>query len=154
TFTSSSESFATRPRPLHFLHRSVTTCPVPPQLPHVRATVKKPCWKRICPRPWHCGHVVGALPPSAPLPLQSGHTAWRFTLTCFVTPKMDSSNVSSRSKRRSSPRCARERRRPPIPPPPPKKSPNRSPKISVISMLPSKPLPPKPFPTPACPKRS
>ncbi len=43
--------------------------PAPRHCGQVRATVKKPCWKRTCPWPRHCGQVVGDDPGAAPEPL-------------------------------------------------------------------------------------
>ena len=51
--------------------------PAPRHCGHVRATVKKPCWKRTWPWPWHCGQVVGDEPGAAPEPLQVSHASWR-----------------------------------------------------------------------------
>src|SRR6266550_1971019 len=44
--------------------------PWPLQCPHVLAIAKKPCWKRTCPEPRHCGQVRGAVPGLAPCPRQ------------------------------------------------------------------------------------
>ena len=42
--TVSLRSFCTRPAPLQVGHGLAMTVPVPRHWPHVRATVKKPCW--------------------------------------------------------------------------------------------------------------
>jgi hypothetical protein len=42
--------------------------PWPLHWPQAFAIEKKPCWKRICPVPRHCGHVFGCVPGFAPRP--------------------------------------------------------------------------------------
>jgi hypothetical protein len=63
----------------------------------VRATVKKPCWKRTCPWPRHCGQVVGDEPGAAPLPWQLSQFSWRGIWIAVSAPRADSSNEISRS---------------------------------------------------------
>ncbi len=75
--TVSVRSFVVRPSPLHVTHGFEMMRPEPWQREHVRATVKNPCWKRCCPRPWHCGHVVGLVPGAAPEPLHVSHVSRR-----------------------------------------------------------------------------
>ena len=154
TLTFSFSSLATRVSPLQVWQGSPMMDPAPPQAPHVRATEKKPCWYRICPRPWHWVQTVGPRPEALPRPLQVGHVSRRRILISVSEPKIASSNSIARSKRRSSPRCWREARG--WPPPILNISPNRSPKMSPKSTEPLNPLnPPGPGPlTPAWPKRS
>jgi hypothetical protein len=45
--------------------------PVPPQAVQVRATLKKPCWKRTWPRPPQVEQVAGSAPPRVPRPRQA-----------------------------------------------------------------------------------
>ena len=70
-------SRATRPAPRHALHGLVMIRPAPRHCGQVRATVKKPCWKRTWPWPRHCGQVAGDDPAAAPDPLQVSQFSWR-----------------------------------------------------------------------------
>ena len=95
--TVSFRSFTTCPAPAQAVQGLAITRPAPPQLPHVCATVKKPCWKRTCPRPWQRGQVAGAVPAADPLPPQASQRSWRGICTVVSAPRADSSNVISRS---------------------------------------------------------
>src|SRR5258706_3712906 len=64
-----------RPAPRQLLHGSLITFPVPEQVKQVLATLKKPCWKRTCPRPPQAWQAIGAVPDFAPLPPQLGQTS-------------------------------------------------------------------------------
>ncbi len=137
--------------PEHFPHGSLITWPVPPQRLHVRRMEKNPCCIVTCPRPLQAPHFSAWLPFFAPVPPQSPHPAVRGTTISFSVPKTASSNVTSRSYRRSAPR----RGRPPPPPPPPKIPPKKSLMMSSTPMPWKSSNPPNPWPAgPACPKRS
>ena len=69
--------------------------PEPRQRPHVRATVKKPCWNAIWPVPLQVPQVVGLLPAAAPDPAQVSHFSCRGTRMVLVAPKRPSSKSIS-----------------------------------------------------------
>src|SRR5207248_7276254 len=86
-----------RPAPLQLAHGSLITFPAPPHCGHVRATAKKPCEYRICPRPAQPLQVTGDVPGFAPLPLHVAHVITRGTLMETSLPKTASSNEIVRS---------------------------------------------------------
>jgi hypothetical protein len=90
-------SRVTRPAPRQELHGLVMMRPVPRHCGHVRATVKKPCWKRTWPCPRHCGQVDGDEPAAAPEPLQVSQFSCRGIWTAVSEPCAASSKVISRS---------------------------------------------------------
>src|SRR5215211_4130755 len=60
--------------------------PSPPHLEQGVESAKNP-WSRLCtPLPPHCGHVSGAVPGAAPVPLHSPHVSSTGTPTRVVTP--------------------------------------------------------------------
>ena len=54
--------FRCAPEPPQSAHGWAMIEPWPLQWPHVLAIEKKPCWKRTCPEPRHCGQVFGVVP--------------------------------------------------------------------------------------------
>src|SRR5476649_1526479 len=90
-------SRAMRPAPLHSGHGLVMTLPAPRHCGQVRATVKKPCWKRTCPWPLHCGHALAVEPGADPEPVHVSHISCRGIWIDVSAPFADSSNEISRS---------------------------------------------------------
>src|SRR3990170_2774961 len=91
------------PAPMHSAHGSFITEPAPWQEGQVLATLKNPCWNLTCPAPRQVEQATGVVPGFAPEPPQVLHATVLGTLTVFSVPKADSSNVISRSNRRSAP---------------------------------------------------
>src|SRR5215218_11059109 len=76
----------TLPLPPHTVHGFSMILPSPPHLEHGVESAKKP-WSRLCtPLPPHSGHVSGAVPGAAPVPLHSPHASSTGTPTRVVTP--------------------------------------------------------------------
>ena len=57
-----------RPLPRQFLHGLSMIVPLPRQRGHGWENANRPCESDTTPRPPHWGHVIGALPGSAPVP--------------------------------------------------------------------------------------
>src|SRR5687768_1105129 len=97
TLTARVFSSRTFPAPLQVVQASRITLPAPPHCGQVRDTAKKPCEKRIWPRPPQPEHVTGEVPGRAPEPLQVVHDTERGTWIEASLPNTASSKVSSRS---------------------------------------------------------
>jgi len=85
------------PEPSQLGHGFAMIVPCPLQWPHVLAIEKKPCWKRTCPEPRHCGQVRGEVPGLAPRPRHVSQVDRRGTAIVFSHPKAASSKLISRS---------------------------------------------------------
>src|SRR5215213_1303803 len=84
----------TLPLPPHTVHGFSMILPSPPHLEHGVESAKKP-WSRLCtPLPPHSGHVSGAVPGAAPVPLHSPHASSTGTPTRVATPRRASSKLS------------------------------------------------------------
>src|SRR5215207_5932690 len=76
----------TLPLPLQTAHGFSMILPSPPHLEHGVESAKNP-WSRLCiPLPPHSGHVLGAVPGAAPVPLHSRQASSTGTPTLVVTP--------------------------------------------------------------------
>src|SRR5215203_6343500 len=76
----------TLPLPPHTRHGFSMILPSPPHLEHGVESAKNP-WSRLCtPLPPHSGHVCGAVPGAAPVPLHSPQASSTGTPTRVVTP--------------------------------------------------------------------
>ena len=87
----------TRPAPRHAWQGLLMILPVPRHVEHGRATVRNPCWERICPEPLHWAHTSGALPAAAPEPRHVSQASSRGIWIVVSVPVKDSSNEISRS---------------------------------------------------------
>src|SRR5438874_3916514 len=81
------------PEPSQLGHGFAMIVPCPLQWPHVLAIEKKPCWKRTCPEPRHCGQVRGEVPGLAPRPRHVSQVDRRGTAIVFSHPKAASSKL-------------------------------------------------------------
>ena len=135
------------PAPRHSGHFSFIIFPLPRQSGHTVSVCIMPkmdcCVEMMRPVPLHFEQVCGVLPGFAPFPPQVGQGSRRFRSICFSQPNTASSNVMLTAVLTLAPRIGPfeallEDRRPP-----PNRSPNRSPKMSLMS-APLKSKPPKP----------
>ena len=149
-FIESFLDFCSLPVPLHDVHGSSTTSPVPLQVEHIFVLANCPkgvLWTVLMlPEPWQVGQVFLLVPFLAPVPSHTWHFSIRFILISFLVPNAASSKVISNFIFKSEPALG-----PvlwvlvlPPPKPPPKKSPNISPNISPKSLNPAPP-PPNPW---------
>ena len=90
-----------RPSPRHVSHGVSTIRPSPRQRGQALTLTIWPSivWRtlRTSPRPSHCGHVVGSVPGSAPLPVHVSHRPRPRNSISFSVPRTASSNVMRRS---------------------------------------------------------